>query len=133
MPRDAKGELSIVIGQDSLQRPSGEAFVTFSSVEDSAKGLEYHLKNLGKRYIEIFPLFNKEYYRKSALCGEKVRSRFDLLHDLQEVWTHDGVVRAPIAEIDSRVNCFVYRKCIMEGSAVSCNKHGVCSGRQHKR
>ena len=55
----------MVIGQDSLQRPSGEAFVTFASVEDCEKGLGYHMKHLGRRYIEIFPLFNKEYYRKS--------------------------------------------------------------------
>ncbi|CBK19971.2 LOW QUALITY PROTEIN: uncharacterized protein [Blastocystis hominis] len=73
VPRDAKGELTIVIGQDNLQRPSGEAFVTFSSVEDSAKGLEYHLKNLGKRYIEIFPLFNKDYYRRSEWRGRRAK------------------------------------------------------------
>ena len=65
IPRDANGDLSIVIGQDNLQRPSGEAFVTFGSVNDCMTGLKYHMKHLGKRYIEIFPLFNKEYYKKS--------------------------------------------------------------------
>ena len=65
LPRDALGEPTVVIGQDGLQRPSGEAFVTFASVEDCEKGLRYHMKHLGRRYIEIFPLFNKEYYRKS--------------------------------------------------------------------
>lgn len=98
VPHDSKNELMIVIGQDNLQRPSGEAFVTFSSVEDSAKGLEYHLKNLGKRYIEIFPLFNKDYYRRSVWRGG-VRTRFDLLFHLQQVWTHEGVVRAPLAPV----------------------------------
>ncbi|KAK8827250.1 hypothetical protein WA556_000876 [Blastocystis sp. ATCC 50177/Nand II] len=67
LPRDALGEPTVVIGQDSLQRPSGEAFVTFASVEDCEKGLRYHMKHLGRRYIEIFPLFNKEYYRKNAI------------------------------------------------------------------
>ena len=67
IPRDKEGNLSIVIGQDNLQRPSGEAFVTFASVEDCMKGLTYHLKNMKKRYIEIFPLFNKEYYKKSKM------------------------------------------------------------------
>ena len=48
IPRDKEGNLSIVIGQDNLQRPSGEAFVTFASVEDCMKGLTYHLKNMKK-------------------------------------------------------------------------------------
>lgn len=100
MPRDAKGELTIVIGQDNKQRPSGEAFVTFSSVEDSAKGLEYHLKNLGKRYIEIFPLFNKDYYRRSEWRGRRAKCRYDLLFHLQQVRTHEGVVRAPHTLVD---------------------------------
>lgn len=98
VPHDSKNELMIVIGQDNKQRPSGEAFVTFSSVEDSAKGLEYHLKNLGKRYIEIFPLFTKDYYRRSGWRGG-VRTRFDLLFHLQQVWTHGRVVRAPLAPV----------------------------------
>ena len=77
----------MVIGQDSLQRPSGEAFVTFAAVEDCEKGLRYHMKHLGRRYIEIFPLFNKEYYRKSR-NGADVRCRCYLLLDLQQVRTH---------------------------------------------
>lgn len=71
IPRDRDGNLSIVIGQDNLQRPSGEAFVTFASVGDCMKGLKYHMKHLGKRYIEIFPLFNKEYYKKSKRRRER--------------------------------------------------------------
>ena len=46
-----------------------EAFVSFYCVEDCKEGLKYHMKHLGKRYIEIFPLFNKEYYRKSRGRG----------------------------------------------------------------
>lgn len=65
VPRTGDGSPSVVIGQDTMQRPSGEAFVTFSCVEDCKEGLKYHMRHLGKRYIEIFPLFNKEYYRKS--------------------------------------------------------------------
>ena len=69
IPCDAAGEPTVVIGQDALQRPSGEAFVSFYCVEDCKEGLKYHMKHLGKRYIEIFPLFNKEYYRKSRGRG----------------------------------------------------------------
>lgn len=71
IPRMADGSPSVIIGQDSLQRPSGEAFVTFGCVEDCKEGLKYHMRHLGKRYIEIFPLFNKEYYRKSG-CASRV-------------------------------------------------------------
>ena len=35
-------------------RPSGEAFVRFSTVEDAVSGLGFHKKMLGKRYIEVF-------------------------------------------------------------------------------
>jgi hypothetical protein len=35
-------------------RPSGEAFVTFASVEEAAKGLGKHKEHLNKRYIEVF-------------------------------------------------------------------------------
>ncbi len=35
-------------------RPSGEAFVTFGSVEEAAKGLGKHKEHLNKRYIEVF-------------------------------------------------------------------------------
>ena len=43
--------------------------MSFCCVEDCKEGLKYHMKHLGKRYIEIFPLFNKEYYRKSRGRG----------------------------------------------------------------
>ena len=69
VPKGADGQPSVVIGQDNLQRPSGEAFVTFACVEDCMEGLKYHMRHLGKRYIEIFPLFNKEYYRKRRKEG----------------------------------------------------------------
>lgn len=80
-----------MIGQDSLQRPSGEAFVTFASVEDCMEGLRYHMRHLGKRYIEIFPLFSKEYYRKCRVIDwiSVLIHRCNLLLDLQQVWTYE--------------------------------------------
>jgi len=35
-------------------RPSGEAFVRFKTVEEAVKGLALHKQMLGKRYIEVF-------------------------------------------------------------------------------
>lgn len=36
-------------------RPSGEAYIEMETEEDLKKGLDFHKKNLGSRYIEVFP------------------------------------------------------------------------------
>lgn len=41
-------------------RPSGEAYVEFETEEDYKKGLDCHKKNLGNRYIEVFPSKRQE-------------------------------------------------------------------------
>lgn len=55
------------------------------------EGLRYHMRHLGKRYIEIFPLFSKEYYRKCRVIDwiSVLIHRCNLLLDLQQVWTYE--------------------------------------------
>ncbi|RWS07229.1 heterogeneous nuclear ribonucleoprotein H-like protein [Dinothrombium tinctorium] len=41
-------------------RPSGEAYVEMENEEEFKKGLDYHKKHMGSRYIEVFPSKRQE-------------------------------------------------------------------------
>lgn len=47
---------NIEIERDTRGKPSGNAYVEFTNRHDFERGMEYNMKHMGRRYIELIPL-----------------------------------------------------------------------------
>lgn len=62
---------SIVLTYRSDGRATGEAYVEFSSPDDSKRAMELHRKSMGSRYIELFLSNREEHGRAISRFGDR--------------------------------------------------------------
>ena len=62
--------MDILFTKDGSGRPSGEAYVTFDSIDETEEALRRHMHYLDKRYIEVFRSNESEFAKAQQKMAE---------------------------------------------------------------